>query len=37
MKTLQENDVIDRIDVIYAKNEIELSWSIGLGTVCDKN
>ena len=29
--------MIDRIGAIYAKNEIELSWLIGLGTVCDQN
>ena len=29
MKTKQDNDVIDRIGVIYAKNDTELSWPIG--------
>lgn len=37
MKTRQDNGVANYIGVIYAKNEIELSWSIGLGTVYDKN
>ena len=37
MKTKQDNDVIDRIGVIYAKNDTELSWLIGHGVVCDEN
>ena len=37
MKTIQDNDMIDHIDVIYAKKETELSWPIELGMVCDKN
>ena len=37
MKTKMENDMIDRTGAIYAKNEIELSWIIGSGMVCDKN
>ena len=28
--------ITDRIDVVYAKNKINLLWSIGLGTVCEK-
>ena len=31
MKTRLENDVIDHIDVVHAKNEIDLLWLIKLG------
>lgn len=27
--SIKDNDMTDRTDVIYAKNEIELSWLIG--------
>ena len=37
MKTKQDNDVIDRIDVVYVENKTELSWPIGPSTVCDEN
>ena len=37
MKTRQDNDVIDRLDTIYVKNETELPCLIGLGIICDKN
>lgn len=36
-KTIQDNDVIDYVEAIYAKNNIELSWLIGLGADCDEN
>lgn len=36
MKTRKDNNVIDRIGTVYAENDIELSWSIGRGVVCDK-
>ena len=29
MKTRQDNDVTDRIGVVYTENDIELPWSIG--------
>ena len=35
MKTRQ-NDVVDHTSVTYAKNEIELSWLIGLGMIYAK-
>ena len=28
MKTRQDNNVIDRTSVVYAKNDTKLSWSI---------
>ena len=37
MKTRQDIDVTDHKDVVYAKNEIELSWSIKQGAICDEN
>ena len=36
MKTRQGIDLTDRTDVVYAKNEIELSRPIGRGAVCDE-
>ena len=36
-KTRQDNDMPDCIGTIYAKNEIELSWPIGSGTICDQS
>ena len=36
-KTRQNNDVINLIGVIYAKNDIKLSWSIKSGVDYDKN
>ena len=29
--------MIDRIGVVYLENEIELSWLIKPGAICDKN
>ena len=37
MKIRQDNYVIDRIDEVYVKNEIELSWSIKPSLVYNKN
>ena len=37
MKTRYDNDVIDHIDVVFAKNETELPWSIGSSPVFDEN
>ena len=37
MKIRQVNDVIDCTSAIYIENEIELSWPIGLGAICDEN
>lgn len=37
MKTRQDIDVTDHIDVVYIKNEIELSWLIQQGAVYDEN
>ena len=37
MKTRKDNDVIDRTDVVYIQNKIELSGPIWLGAVCDEN
>lgn len=36
-ETKQDNDVANLIGTIYAKNETELLWPIGLGVVCDEN
>ena len=36
-KTRKDNDVIDRTDVVYIQNKIELSGPIWLGAVCDEN
>ena len=36
-KTKEDNDVIDHIGVVYIKNDIELSWPIGLSVICDEN
>ena len=37
MKIRQDNHVIDRIDAIYIKNEIELPWPFKTGPICDEN
>ena len=37
MKTRQDNDMTDRRGTIHAKNENELSGSIILGVIYDKN
>ena len=37
MKTKQENDVIDRIGAVYAKNDNELLSSIKSGADSDEN
>ena len=37
MKTRHDNDVAERIDVVYTKNDIGLLWPIELGAVCDEN
>ena len=36
-KTRQDNGVKDGIGAVYAKNDMELLWPIGLGVVYDKN
>lgn len=36
-KTRQDNNMINRISVVYAENNIELSWPIGLGVDYDEN
>ena len=36
-KIRQDNDVIDRTSVVYAKSDIELSWLIRLGAIYDEN
>ena len=33
MKTRQDNNMVDRTGVIYAKSETKLSWLIGLGII----
>ena len=35
MKTIHNNDMTDCIGVVYAENEIDLSWTIGPSVVCD--
>ena len=37
MKIKYDNDVIDHIGAVYAKNGIKLSWPIQLSVVCDEN
>ena len=37
MKTRHDNDVIDRIGIVYIENDTELSWPIGQGVVYDEN
>ena len=37
MKTIQDNDMVNSIGAVCAKNHIELSWLIGPSVVCDKN
>lgn len=36
-KTRQDKYMIDRTDVVYLENDIELSWLIGLSIDYDKN
>ena len=37
MKTKEDKDVIDRIDVVYYKNEAQPTWPIESSAVCEKN
>ena len=37
MKPMQENDVTDSTNAVHVKNEINLSWPIEPGAVCDEN
>ena len=37
MKTIQDNDVTDRIGAVYIEKEIEFSWLIELSAICDEN
>ena len=37
MKNRQDNDLVDLIGAVYAKNKIELSWPIKPGVICDEN
>ena len=37
MKTKHENDVINRISIVFIKTEIELSRLISSGGVCDES
>ena len=37
MKTIQDNDMTDRIGSLYVENETELSCQIQQGTVYDEN
>ena len=34
--TRKDNDVSDHIDAVYAENDTELSWPIGLGVDYDE-
>ena len=36
MKTRQENEVTACISVVYAENNIELSWPMGSGADCEE-
>ena len=33
--TRQNNNETEHTHVVYAENNIELSWTIGLGAICD--
>ena len=35
MKTRHNNDMTDCIGAVYAENEIDLLWTIGLGAIWD--
>lgn len=37
MKTRHDNNVTDRNGIVYAENDIELSWPIGSGADYDEN
>ena len=37
MNAKEDNDVTNHISAVYAKNNVELSWSIRLGAYYDKN
>lgn len=37
MKTKPDNDVINHMSLVYAKNDIELSWPIKSGADNDEN
>ena len=37
MKTKQDNDVTDRIRLVYVENKTKLLGPIWLGVVCDEN
>lgn len=37
MKSRQDNSMIDRIGLVYVVTKIELSITVWLGVVCDKN
>lgn len=37
IKTRQDNNVIDRIDLVYAEIETERLGPIALSTICDEN
>lgn len=37
MKTRQNNDVTDHIDLVYIETRIELLWPIWLGAIYDEN
>ena len=37
MKNKQDNNMIDRTYVVYAKNDSELSWPIKQDFICDEN
>lgn len=36
-KTIEDNDVTDRIGVIYAKNNTKVSWTMESGALCCEN
>ena len=36
-KTKEDNDMIDRIDLVYVEIETELRGAIWLSTVCEEN
>ena len=37
MKTKQDNDVTHRTYIVWAENEIQLSWPIGSGAIYYEN
>lgn len=37
MKTRKDNNVVDRTNAVYVKNDTKFSWLIGPSEICDEN